>query len=331
MIAGTAQLSPVPLTTAIGSNFASDVEALDLERLDAAVEAAIAAGEAGPLHVLGYGEITLVLGWPTERPTVAVKRLPRFAAAEQLDRYGSLLHRYTTALQERGVATLPTAIRSTPAGGGAVHAYLVQPLISRADLLNHVLRDAPPARAAVLLGGVAAAVAGAVDERVGLDAQAANWVVHGDRIACLDLSTPMLRSGDGREELELDPFLSIYPAALRPLLAPVARGVMVSYHEPRTVLLDVASNLVKERLERWLPALLVAANRHVPEPITEAEVRRYFSRDKRLWLLMQRLRRLDRAWQRQVRRRPYPFLLAPPYRYGPPELPDPHGPERAST
>ena len=51
-------------------------------------------------------------------------------------------------------------------------------------------------------------------------------------------------------------------------------------------------------------------------------MRRYFARDRRLWLLMQRLRRADRAWQRRVRSRPYPFLLPPPYRYGPPELPE---------
>jgi hypothetical protein len=31
-----------------------------------------------------------------------------------------------------------------------------------------------------------------------------------------------------------------------------------------------------------------------------------------MYALIQRLRRLDRAWQRRVRRRPYPFLLPGP-------------------
>jgi hypothetical protein len=83
------------------------------------------------------------------------------------------------------------------------------------------------------------------------------------------------------------------------------------------VLLDVASNLHKERLDRCVPMLLAAANARVAPPIHEREVLRYFRQDRALWLLMQRLRRGDRAWQRFVRRRPYPFLLAPPYRYGP--------------
>jgi hypothetical protein len=31
-----------------------------------------------------------------------------------------------------------------------------------------------------------------------------------------------------------------------------------------------------------------------------------------MWALLQRARRVDRAWQRHVRRRPYPFLLPGP-------------------
>ena len=64
----------------------------------------------------------------------------------------------------------------------------------------------------------------------------------------------------GRDLLDLDLFLSIYPWAMRPALARIAHGVMAQYHDPRTVLVDVASNLIKERHERWLPALLEAAN-----------------------------------------------------------------------
>jgi hypothetical protein len=60
----------------------------------------------------------------------------------------------------------------------------------------------------------------------------------------------------------------------------------------------------------------------VSPPIDETEVRRYYARDKKLWLLMQWLRRADREWQRRVRHRPYPFLLPPPYHYGPQELPE---------
>ena len=295
---------------------------LDLERLDGAVEAAIRAGKAGDLRVLGYGEITLVLGWPTGQPRVAVKRLPGFRDSTQLDRYAALLERYAEELQRRGVDVVPTTVRSVTGHAGELHAYLVQPLVPAERVLNHVLRSAQRDRGAALLAQLVDRVTGAVDARIGLDAQAANWAIDGESMELFDVSTPIMRDAGGGQELELEPFLSIYPWALRGVLAPVARSIMHGYHDPRAVLLDVASNMHKEELDRWVPALLHTANQRIESPITQFDVRRYFARDKRLWLLMQRLRRADRAWQRRVRHRPYPFLLPPPYRYGPLQLPE---------
>ena len=299
---------------------AADVGELDLEALDTQVEAAIRRGSPAGLHVLGYGEITLVLGWPPERPVMAVKRLPAFPDEGQAESYAAVLSRYLQELERRGVTVVPTELSVVT--GREVHGYLLQPLVERATLLNHVLAASDRRRGGELLAALADRVAGAVDERLGLDAQAANWAVDGDRLACLDISTPLLRSADGRDELDLSVFLSVYPWALRAALRRVAHGVMGQYHDPRAVLVDVASNLLKERLGHWLEPLLDAANTRVNPPIEEAEVRHYFARDKQLWLLMQRLRRADRAWQRRVRHRPYPFLLPPPYAYGPPELPE---------
>lgn len=290
---------------------------LDIARLDAVVESAIRAGRAGDLQVLGFGEITLVIAWPPDHPVFAVKRLPRFPDAATLAAYGDLLDEYVSVLAGRGVRVLPTTLRTTVGTDGGVHAYLVQPLVPRARLLTVVLEGAGRGRAAALLAAVAGSVRAAVDHRVGLDAQAGNWVLDEDGLACVDVSTPMLRDGGGRERLTLEPFLSVYPWTLRPLLRRVATGVMGQYHDPRTVLVDVGSNLVKERLGGHLDELLAAANELVAPPIGREEVLRYFRSDRRLWLLMQRLRRADRTWQQRVRRRPYPFLLPPPYRYGP--------------
>ena len=294
---------------------------LDVDELDGAVEAAIRAGEPGSLRVLGHGELTLVLGWPTARPEMAVKRLPVFRDRERLERYDALVHRYVRELERRGVGVVPTQLRWVEADDG-VHGYLVQPLVARDAQLDRVLATAEPERGAQLLGALAAHVASTVDAEVGLDAQVANWAVDGERLSCFDVSTPMLRGAGGADELDVDLFLAIYPWALRGVLKRIAHGVMGQYHDARTVLVDVASNLVKEDLDRWLPALLTAAGEHVAPAIDEAEVRRYFTRDRRLWLAMQHLRRADRWWQRAVRRRPYPFLLAAPYAYGPPELPE---------
>ncbi len=300
-------------------------QALDIEPIDRAVEEAIRVGEPGVLRVLGYGELTLVFGWPRERPEFAVKRLPPFRDVAQLDRYRDLLESYMAALRGRGVRVLPTELRATGSEGGSPRAYLIQPLVPRDRHLNALLREVTPETGAALLETLVEQVAAVVDRELGLDAQASNWAVEDGGLACFDLSTPLMRSPDGRHGLDLSLFLSIYPWALRGVLVPVAHRVMGQYHDARTVLLDVAANLVKERLDRWLPVFLRSTAARVSPPVDETEVHRYFARDKKLWLLMQRLRRADRAWQLRVRRRPYPFLLPPPYGYGPQELPESEG------
>jgi hypothetical protein len=110
--------------------------------------------------------------------------------------------------------------------------------------------------------------------------------------------------------LDVELFLAAYPWLLRaPIGRFVAPDVVSAYRDPRHVLLDLTANLVKERLDHWIPPVVEAVNRRVAPPVTEDEARRYYRRDARLWATMLRLRRIDRWWQRHVRRRPYPFLL----------------------
>lgn len=299
---------------------------LDIERVDAAVEEAVRRGRPGQLRVLGYGELTLVIGWPSDEPALAVKRLPPFADRGRLEAYVALLDRYVRTLRERGVRVAETEVRSRAASSGSVRAYLVQPLVARERHLNVVLQTAEEPLVRQLFELVVDKVHRCTDESVGFDAQAANWWLEDDDLAYFDVSTPLLRNETGREQLDVALFLSVYPWLVRPVLARIAPGVMAQYHDPRVVLLDFASNLHKEGLDRWVPALLDVANKRLEQPLGLGDVRRYFRQDKALWALMQRLRLADRAWQRHVRRRSYPLLLPPRYRYGPPRQKKEHRP-----
>lgn len=291
---------------------------VDVEELDAAVEAAVRLGSPHGLRVLGYGELTLVIGWPTEDPVLAVKRLPPFRDIERLQSYARLLGRYLGVLRERGVTVVDTTIRVFAGPNGSVRAYLVQPFVPRERHLNVLLGGAEESRVRELLARVVDHVHDVVDDRVGFDAHAANWWVEGGELGYFDVSTPMLRDGAAREQLDVSLFLSVYPWVVRPVLARIAPGVMAQYHDPRTVLLDFASNLHKEGLDRRVPALLETANRRLDQPLMASDVRRYFRQDKALWALSQRLRLAEKSWQHQVRHRPYPILLPPRHRYGPP-------------
>lgn len=286
------------------------------------MQAALAGGSEEHLRVLGYGEITLVIGWPTDEPHWACKRLPRFASGADVDRYRTAFEQYLGLLRRRGVEPVATELRAVegpasaagssaaPAAPTGPVAYVVQPVLPSSSLAPEVLRRAGPEEAAEVVRGVVEAVGPVVDERTGFDGQLSNWAVVDGELRYLDVSTPMLFDERGRLELDLDLFLAAYPWLLRgPIKRFVAPGVLGAYREERHVLVDLLGNLVKERLDDRIAEVLAVVNEHVQPVVTEDEVRRYYRSDARLWEVLLRLRRADRWWQRTVRRRGYPFLL----------------------
>ena len=280
-----------------------------LRSLESDVRRALDHDERAGLRVLGYGEISLVLGWPHDAPRAACKRLPPFPSPSPAAAYERTLDRYLELLAAHGVDVVPTEVRSLALDDGTVAVYCVQPVLPPGSIATDVVR-AEPDRAPGLFGQIVDHVLAVTDETIGFDAQLSNWAVHGGNLVYLDITTPLLRDDDGAEELDTGLFLASLPWLLRhPVARFVVPGVIERYHQPRTVLLDLAANLVKERLDEHIGAALVEANRHVEPPLTEAEVRADYRSDARTWAVLQALRRVDRAWQRRIRRRPYPFLL----------------------
>jgi hypothetical protein len=282
----------------------------DLTLLEAAVEAALRSGDETSLRILGYGEISLVLAWPTDSPRVAAKRLPVFGHRHRAEAYGALIVDYLEALRERGVEPLDSGFAVTPTADGRSAAYVVQPVLEADRLAPAVLSTADDGGGRRLLAAIVDLIVGGVDERVGVDGQLSNWAATPDGLRYLDVTTPMLTDARGETRLDLTVLTSPLPALVRPGVRRwVAPGIAARYHRRRDVLVDLAANLLKERLERWVDPTIEAANRHLERPIDRAEVDRYYRADARLWELMWRLRRADRRWQRAVRRRPYPTLL----------------------
>jgi hypothetical protein len=285
------------------------IDEADLATLEAEVQRAFVTRDRARLRVLGYGEISLVLGWPTGEPQWACKRLPAFRSAQRADAYTELLGDYLDVLRGRGIDVVATDVRRIDADDGSVVLYCIQPVLPSAGLATEIVRSHPE-RAAEVLGGIVDAVFRATDERVGFDAQLSNWAVSDGWLTYFDITTPLLHRPDGTDPLDTSVFMASFPWPLR---APIRRFVLPRiierYHQPRSVVLDLAANLIKERLDQHVPLVLAAANPRLADPLDQAEVRADYGSDARMWQVLQALRRADRAWQRRVRRRPYPFLL----------------------
>ena len=274
------------------------------------MEAALGAGDESALPILGYGEISLVLGWPPKNPRFACKRLPSFPTRSRFDAYGRTLDAYLDALRRAGIRTVETELRPVVRDDGTVAGYVVQPVLPTDDLAPAVLGREDPDAGHPLVAAVVGAAAATVSPRVGLDAQLANWTWNDSVLTYLDVSTPLLWSDKGSPLLDLDLLSRAIPWALRGALRRlVVPGIVETYRDLRKVYLDLCGNLIKERLDGWLPAFLEQVARYLDPPLTAAEVHQYYRSDARLWRMLLWIRRLDRVWQLRVRRRPYPFLL----------------------
>ena len=280
----------------------------ELEVLEREVLTALTAGDASRLTLLGEGEISLVLAGGDDR-SWACKRLPPFEDSETAERYAATIERYLGALTERGIDVVHTTVRSIAGDAGQTVLYCVQPTLPP-DVLGVEVARRDPELGGGLLERIVDMVLGSVDERFGLDAQLSNWALVDDRAVYLDVTTPLLRDGEGATELDTDVFLASLPWLLRPAVRRfVVPGIIDRYHDPRVVVLDLAANLLRERLDHLVPVVVEAAGGRIVPTLDDGEILRDRRLDMVTWGALQAVRRVDRAWQRRVRRRPYPFLL----------------------
>jgi hypothetical protein len=238
-----------------------------------------------------------------------------FPSHARFDAYRQTFLAYLEALRERGVDVVETELIPIEGEDGTVVGYAIQPIFPRENLAPAVLRGQDPAAGHPLVDAVVETALAVVGPRLGIDAQLSNWIWEGGRLMYLDVTTPMIWAEDGRPLLDLDLLVRALPAIARgPVRRFLGPRILDGYRDRRGVANDLLGNLIKERLDPWIPLFLDPVNRSVSPPITEEDVRSYYRSDARLWETLLRIRRLDRAWQRHVRRRAYEFLLPPAVR-----------------
>ena len=281
-----------------------------LTQLEEEVVRALRTDDDSHLTVLGYGEISTVILYFTTDEEVACKRLPLFDNRDRFESYGRIFERYLDRLGEVGVEVVPSRLSAVEREDGRLAVYCVQPRLESRQLMPVVLREASVGEGIALFDELLDRFEGAVSEGLGLDCQLSNWARCDGRLVYLDVTTPLMRDESGRELLDVELFLASLPAFLRAIVRRfMMSAILDKYYSLRGVVLDFLGNLIKEGLNRWIPTFLARANRRLERTFSLREVERYYRSDARMWALLQRVRRLDRIWQRKIRRRPYPFLL----------------------
>jgi Family of unknown function (DUF6206) len=282
----------------------------ELAELERAVAHALETGDVSGLDILGYGEISCVVGTKSNGHDLACKRLPLFRDARDWESYQQVFAEYLATLESKGIRPLASTLQTVPRPDRALSAWCVQPRLASAGLLSKHFHSASESEALDLFERVLGAIVSSVGPTVGLDGQLSNWILAGGELRYLDVTTPMLRTRAGAERMPIAVFLASLPWALRPAVRRfMLRDILNKYYDPRGVVLDVLGNFHKEKLERLLPACIERANSRVSPELGAEEVKRYYESDASSWALLQRLRHADRWWQRRIRRRVYPFLL----------------------
>jgi hypothetical protein len=275
----------------------------DLAEVEALVRTALRGGDEARLRMLAWGEIGPVLGWPAAAPAFALKRLPPFGTAAAADAFATTLDDYIAALARHGLDCVPTTMGRVTGDAGVI-GWIVQPLLPAETIGPALLRGADAAAGHPVLDAVLDADLRIPGPLLALDGQLSNFAWVNERLLYLDVTTPLLFDEAGQLRMDIGLLLGALPAMLRPAVRRwVVPDLLRRYRDPRAVVLDMLGNLIKERLEAWVPVALATVGDRLDRPITAEEVRSDYNSDARLWEVLLRLRRMDRSWQRRVRRR----------------------------
>lgn len=294
---------------------------IDLVEVERAVRLAIDERDQRGLSLIGSGEFSLAMAWPSVSPhgvseRVVLKRVPPFRTRSLAEQYGEVTRRYIHVLAQRGVSVLGTEVLLLDRTDGSAVAFHCQPLLEPGSIGSEVLRRSDPAQGHPLVEAVVMAVDKAVDARTGLDAQFANWSWDGETAWLLDLSTPMLLDDTQMVLFDVDAFLSEYPWFLRRIVFGEFVKIVPRYTTSEGVLHDVLAMLLREGLEPWTPVVIDAAKRLLGIDLSVEAAVKIYREDRRMFPVLLRLKRLQRFWVQHTGRR-YDSLLPVTSSFGP--------------
>jgi hypothetical protein len=290
-----------------------------------------------PARVLGYGEISTIfeIDSPSTR-NLACKRMAIFNTQDEVSHYERIYNEYNTVLQkETGISVPEYGFAWFNTEKGNIIAFDLQQKLPGESIGNRAIHklDTDNIRTLFLcvlreLMKVCAFNKANPGRALGIDGQISNWSVVGfdpanarinedTKLLYFDTSTPLMKKG-GREQLDPELFLRSAPSFLRWLIRWLfLEGVMTRYYDARLVTTDLIANFYKEQRPELVPLLVEAANGFYAAegkalgiaPLSEKEIKAYYSEDKTIWVVFLALRRFDRWLHKYILRKPYIYIL----------------------
>ncbi len=280
----------------------------ELAELEHLVLAALAANDTSRLHVIGYGEISVALGWPVEEPRFVCKRTPSFTP-QQFARYRDGVISYIHQLRASGLRVVDTSVMSVDRGN-RVQGYVVQPLLDSTTIGHNVLSASVPVPDHPFLGALSD-VMGIVTPNLSVDAQVTNFAFDGTDLTLIDVGTPFVWDDGGSLLFEMEPFTRMVPALVRRSVVREMNTAVERWRDGRGVALDIAANLHRQGLHEWVDPTITAMNQRWDwsAPIEAAEAQAFYEEDLKTWPRLKRLQAVERWWQQAVRRRHYDYFI----------------------
>ncbi|MEI8238464.1 MAG: DUF6206 family protein [Actinomycetota bacterium] len=280
----------------------NNVPGVDLAVVEATVGAAIRTGDESALQLLGHGEISIVLGWPSAAPQHALKRVPPFPSRAAAATYITACERNFELLRVAGVGIWPTTLHTLERADGRVVVYHRQPVADVSQLGTNVLRNAPSAGHHPFLEAVVVLTKAVTRPDVGFDVNAANWLWDGTTATQIDFTSPFLLDHTGKDlQFDTSSFLREYPTIIKPVLRKELLKLIVRYTTPEGALNDMLSHLYKEGLEQWVDPTVDIARTH-GVTLDKVAAQKMLTDDAKLLPLLLKVKRTQRWWVHHTRR-----------------------------
>lgn len=291
-----------------------------------------------PIKILGYGEISLVFEIIGDSQEIAYKRIPIFDNIKQVKRHIWAYNEYNRILKEDVGLIIPDYDAAWFIDENEnIQFYCVQEKIDPNSVGNKVIHKITKEeiKTLVLLALREMKKVWTYSKQnkkidLGLDGQISNFSVidynhesplinENTKLRYLDTSTPMFKI-NGVEAMEAVLFLKSAPSFLRWLLkAAFLEDTVNRYYDWRRVSIDLIANFFKEQKRDMIKPLIKLVNTFFREEASEfniktiklEEVQKYYKSDSDMWVIFQRVRKIDRFLKTKIFKKQYEFYLPP--------------------